>query len=204
MPTATYQTLKDLISEETLATFNEFQIERLLTIADSPAGSNAIKAANSVHDSLMDLIIALGVAELNKDVADQAKEGKWIILGVACEEAPFAYTVAATAICGAELIYQATTSIADTVLNGYMCMIKNGELTLEEALEVRSDIFPDGWRSKLVEVPMENVDELVRVRHGKVTKVYQVLLPDTENVLPDEPGYNFKKCPQQIYLNKFH
>lgn len=202
MSTATYQTLKDLISEETLATFNEFQIERLLIIADSPAGSNAIKAANSVRDSLMDLIIALGVAKLNEDVSDLAKEGKWSILGVMCEETPFAYTVAATGICGAELIYQATTSIADTVLNGYMRLIDDGELTLEEALEVRSDIFPDGWRSKLVEVPMENVDELVRVRHGEVTKVYQVLLPDTENVLPDEPGYNFKKCPQQLYLNK--
>lgn len=202
MPTATYQTLKDLISEETLATFNEFQIERLLIIANSPAGSNAIKAANSVRDSLMDLIIALGVAKLNKDVEDLAKEGKWSILGVMCEETPFAYTVAATGICGAELIYQASTSIADTVLNGYMDKIDKGELTLEEALEVRSDIFPDGWRSKLVEVPLENVDELVRVRHGKVTKVYQVLIPDTENALPDEPGYNFKKCPQQLFLNK--
>lgn len=107
----------------------------------------------------------------------------------------FAYTIGFTGTVGFELLALAgqNTDLLAYVLQVYAHLAKSGEnIELERNDIVASAVRPNqGLRTKCIPVDAQRAtqDYVCNVR-GEVKRVYQILIADKNNLLPDEQGYD--------------
>lgn len=195
-----YDKLKEFIEEVITKELNPHQLDVLLEVMDTEGGHQLLKDCKS-RDDCMTLIKSWNLRSLDAEFIKKIEEHGWAIMGVMPDHTGpgFAYTVGASARIGCELFYSGPTNVAMAVLNTYALALENGEITLDNIGEINTTLFKNNFRFRGVELEMgpECLDH-VRKTHGTVTRVFQIYIPDENNVLPDEPGYLNDKQPQAL------
>lgn len=201
-----YDDLKEIIAESITKDLNPHQLDVLLEVLATDDGPSLLQNCKS-HDDCMTLIKAWNLRKLDAEFLNRIEEHGWAIMGVMPDHTGpgFAYTVGASARIGCELFYSGPTNVATAVLNTYALALEKGDVTLDNIGEINTTLFKNNFRFRGVELEMgpECLDH-VRKTHGTVTRVFQIYIPDENNVLPDEPGYLYDKQPQVLLPVKQH
>ena len=193
--------------------FNEYQIESINNALAVEANHELlynVKTAIGIHSSdelkkiLIDnVIVPYNAKQLNAKTEQLIKEGKWVVqcVGGDGKHPPFAYTVGMLHINGFELF---ASGISPTVLGGFLNVVgeylkDNPNILPDDLTESKLSLFDIGGgqkgRYRLVDASHTSIysDYMYACKKhigDKRPKIYVLALPDKNNRLPDEEGYD--------------
>lgn len=192
---------------------NEYQIESINNALAEEADHELlynVKTAIGIHSGeelkkiLIDkVVVPYNVKRIGAKTKNLIDEGKWMIqcVGGGDGQPPFAYTVGMQHINGFELF---ASGITPTVLGGFLNAVggylkENPNVLPEDLTERELGLFDitggHNGRYRLMDVSNTSVysDHMYACKEhvgGKRPKVYALVLPDKDNRLPDEEGYD--------------
>lgn len=191
---------------------NEYQIDTLATNLDQSfvlSDSVNIKvrdlielmveAGDGNRENLTRLVVNINREKLRAMVDEKIAKYGYTKQGVfPSEESPgFCYTVGYSQTSGLEFIACAGTNVEHLaeVVDTYVDLHKKGEdITKErdDCLMFRQGGHLRGLRTKAVKVNADEarVDHICQTRGPEVFDVYQILIADKNNLLPDEQDYD--------------